>query len=99
MIDAVESLLNNAVDFYVQAVDYCRISTSQILTPVGAGIRQIRSEFGDVRQISSDSGDTCQIPAKLAGIWPELPDPAVLAKSLAGNWPGRLASGQLARFW
>jgi len=38
MVDAVDSFLNNAVDLYVQAVDYCRISTSQIPTPVGAGI-------------------------------------------------------------
>jgi hypothetical protein len=40
MVDAVDYFLNNAVDLYVQAVDYCRISTSQILTPVGAGIRR-----------------------------------------------------------
>jgi hypothetical protein len=38
MVDAVDSLLNNAVNLYVQAVDYCRNSTSQIPTPVGAGI-------------------------------------------------------------
>jgi hypothetical protein len=39
MVDAVDSLLNNAVDLYVQAVDYYRISTSQIPTPVGVEIR------------------------------------------------------------
>jgi hypothetical protein len=55
MVDAVGSLLNNAVDIYVQAVDYCRISTSQIPTPVGAGIRQIKPESGDVWQMSLDS--------------------------------------------
>jgi hypothetical protein len=48
MVDAVDSLLNNAVDFYVQAVDYCWISTSQIPTPIDAGIRQIKPESGDV---------------------------------------------------
>lgn len=58
MVDAVDSLLNNAVDPYVQAVDYCRISTSQIPTPVGAEIPQIKSEPGNVRQMSPDSWDT-----------------------------------------
>jgi hypothetical protein len=49
MVDAVlDSLLNNAVNFYVQAVDYCQISTNQIPTPVDAGIRQIKPESGDV---------------------------------------------------
>jgi hypothetical protein len=57
MVDAVDYFLNNAVDLYVQAVDYCRISTSQIPTPVGVGIRQIKPESGDVRQMSPDSGD------------------------------------------
>jgi hypothetical protein len=57
MVDAVDSLLNNSVDFYVQAVDYCRISTSQIPTSVGAGIRQIKPESGNVQQMSLDSGD------------------------------------------
>jgi hypothetical protein len=58
MIDAVDSLLNNAVNFYVQPVDYCRISTSQIPTPIGAGIGQIKPESGDVQQMLPDSGDT-----------------------------------------
>jgi hypothetical protein len=49
MVDAVDSFLNKVVDLYVQAVDYCRISTSQIPTPVGAGIQQIKPESGDVR--------------------------------------------------
>jgi len=57
MVDAVDFFLNNAVDLYVQAVDYCRISTSQIPTPVGAGILQIKPESKDVRQMSQDSGD------------------------------------------
>jgi hypothetical protein len=48
MVDVVDSLLNNAVDFYVQAVDYCRISTSQIPTPVNVGIQQNKPESGDV---------------------------------------------------
>jgi hypothetical protein len=43
MVDAVESHLNNAVDLYVQTVDYCRIPT-----PVSAGIRQIMPESGDI---------------------------------------------------
>jgi hypothetical protein len=59
MVDAVDSLLNNAVDLYVQAVDYYRISTSQILTPVGVRIRQIRPESGDVQQMSPVSGIPC----------------------------------------
>jgi hypothetical protein len=57
MVDAVDSFLNNAFDLYVQVVDYCRISTSQISTPVGAGIRQIKPESGDVRQMWPDSED------------------------------------------
>jgi hypothetical protein len=59
MVDAVlDSLLNKAVDFYVQAVDYCRISISQIPTPVGTGIWQIKPGSGDVQQMSPDSRDT-----------------------------------------
>jgi hypothetical protein len=57
MVDAVDSFLNNAVDLNVQAVDYCRISTSQILTPVGAGIRQMSPDSGD---IMPDSDQTCR---------------------------------------
>lgn len=58
MENAVDSLLNNAIDLYVQAVDYCRISTSQIPTLINAGIRHIRLESGDIRQMSLNSGDT-----------------------------------------
>jgi hypothetical protein len=58
MVDAVDFFLNNAVNLYVQVVDYCRISTSQIPTSVGVEIRQIKPESGDVRQMSPDSGDT-----------------------------------------
>jgi hypothetical protein len=53
MVDVVDSLLNNAVDFYVQAVDYCRISTSQILSLVGAEIRQIKSESNENGRVSA----------------------------------------------
>lgn len=58
MVDAVDSLLNNAVDLYVQAVDYRRIPTSQTPTLVSAEIRQIMPESGDVLQPSLDSSDT-----------------------------------------
>jgi hypothetical protein len=71
MVDAVDSLLNNALDLYVQAIDYCQISTSQIPTPLGAGIRQIKPESGDVRQMSPNSGDTIPDSSHLARIWPE----------------------------
>lgn len=86
MIDAVDFFLNNAVDLYVQAVDYCRISTSQIPTPVGAGIRQIKPESGDVRQMLPDSGDILSDSGqngRTPDIWPNLR-------------PGRPVSGQLA---
>jgi hypothetical protein len=56
MVNAVDSLLNNAVDLYVQTVDYHWIPTSQIPTLVGARIRQIMPESSDVRQPSPDSG-------------------------------------------
>jgi hypothetical protein len=55
MVDAVDSLLNNIVDLYVY---YRWIPTNQIPTPIGAEIRQIRPESGDVRQPSPDSGGT-----------------------------------------
>jgi hypothetical protein len=85
MVDAVDSFLNNAVDLYIQAVKYCRISTSQIPTPVGAGIRQIRSESGKIWQTSPDSGDivpdsgqTGRDPGQIRPFWPRsgrfLPD-------------------------
>jgi hypothetical protein len=76
MVDAVDSLLNNAVDLYVQAIDY-----RQIPTPVGAGIRRSMPKSGDIRQLSPDSGgivpDSGQIGWNLAG------SPAILP----GDWP------------
>jgi hypothetical protein len=68
MVDPVDSFLNNAVDLYVQTVDYCRILTSPIPTPVSAGIQQIKPESGDVRQMSPESGENGRIPATFAGI-------------------------------
>lgn len=50
MVDGIDSFLNNAVDLYIQAVEYCRISTSQIPTLVGVGIRQIKPESGEIQQ-------------------------------------------------
>jgi hypothetical protein len=47
MVDAVDSFLNIAVDLYIQAVEYCQISTSQISTLVSGGIQQIRPESGE----------------------------------------------------
>jgi hypothetical protein len=76
----------DAVDLYVQALDYRRIPTSQIPTPVGAEIRQIMPESGDVRQPSLDSSGTVLDSGQLAGatgspaIWPDL---AVLAETRA----------------
>jgi hypothetical protein len=58
MVDTVDSLLNNAVNLYIQAVHYRRISTSQIPTLVDVEIRQIMPESGDVQQPSPDSGGT-----------------------------------------
>jgi hypothetical protein len=95
MVYAVDSFLNNAVDLYIQAVEYCRISTSQILTPVGAGIRQTYPVSEDT---VPDSGQNGRTP----DIWP---DPAVLAESPASpavilleRWdPGLLVRNQLGR--
>jgi hypothetical protein len=33
MVDTIYHLLNDAVDLYVQTVDYCKILTSQISAP------------------------------------------------------------------
>jgi hypothetical protein len=110
MVDAVDYFLNNTVDLYIQAVEYCRISTSQIPTPVGAGIRQIRPESGRHRRILEIP---CQIPAILAGaagssaIWPGYRrDSAVLAESPAGIrlfWPnlrpGSSQNGGISTSW
>jgi hypothetical protein len=95
MVDTVDSFLNNAVGLYVQAVDYCRISTSQIPTLVDAGIRQIKSESGDVRQMSPDSGDTNarfqpDWPGHLAGILDGFGRLAGILAEAAGSpaiWP------------
>jgi hypothetical protein len=109
MVDAVDSLLNNAVDFYVQAVDYCRISTSQIPTPVDAGIRQIKPESGDVQQMLPDSRETMPdsgrsgwISSRLAGSGLDLartgrpPASSRIRLFWPNLRPGRSASGQLA---
>jgi hypothetical protein len=72
MLDAIDSLLNNAVDFYVQVVDYRRISTSQILTPVGAGIRQPSPDFGDTVLDSGQSGWNLSGATGSPAIWPDL---------------------------
>jgi hypothetical protein len=85
MVDAVDSLLNNTVDLYVQAVDYCRISTSQISTPVGTRIQQIKPKSGDVRQMSPDFGDTMpdssQTSWNLAGSGQNFGDRAIWSES------------------
>jgi hypothetical protein len=104
MVDVVDSLLNNAVDLYVQAVDYRRIPTTI------AGFRRYRARFRPIwpethrsGRISSylaeilagsglDLARTAESPASLTGILPEPQDPG----QLAGIWPGRPASGQLA---
>jgi hypothetical protein len=66
MVDAVDSLLNNAVDLYVQAVDY-----RQTPTRVRAEIRQIMLESGDIRQPSPNFDntvpDSSQASRNLAG--------------------------------
>jgi len=111
MVDVVDSFLNNVVNLYVQAVDYCQISTSKIPIPVDAGTRQIRPESGDVRQTSLDSGDTVPYSGhtgrNLAGaagsqaIWPDPgPDPARTPDHWpSGRDPGRIrpGSGQNSR--
>jgi hypothetical protein len=110
MVDAVDSFLNNAVDLYVQTVDYCQISTSQILTPVGAGIRQIKPKSGDVRQMSPDSGNIMPDSGQNAGdpaiwpeswtdsaIWPESwTDPAWILAGEAGILDGSGCSGRIS---
>jgi hypothetical protein len=102
MVDAVNSLLNNAVDFYVQAIDYCRISTSQIPTPVGARIRQIKLESGDIQQMSPDSGRSCWIRPErrrsgiLAGILDGSGRSGLISSRLAGIMAGEAGSGQNA---
>jgi len=44
MADIINPLLNNAVNLYVQAIDYRRIPTSQIPALVGAGIQSLLLE-------------------------------------------------------
>lgn len=72
MVDAVDSFLNNAVDLYIQAVEYCRISISQIPTPVNAEIRQIRAESGRYR-------------ARFRPGWPEQPCLRQSGRDVAGS--------------
>jgi len=98
MVDAVDSFLKNAVDLYIQAIKYCRISTSQIPTPVGPGIRQIRRESGKSGRHRRIPEIPCQIPARLAGISPKRP----------GSWtdqdtgrirPGSGQNGRTPSIW
>jgi hypothetical protein len=89
VVDTVDSLLNNAVDLYVQAVDYRRIPTSQTPTPVGVESDKLcwnPATFGNCRRIPAIQ---CQISARAArspaiwsGYWPE-PRPS-------GREPGRI---------
>jgi hypothetical protein len=99
MVDTVDSLLNNAVDFYVQVVDYCQISTSQIPTLVSARIRQIKPESGDVQQMSSDSGDTMPDSGYIAGSRPERRRSGHLAGILAGILDGSGQNGRTPGIW
>jgi hypothetical protein len=102
MVDAVDSFLNNAVDLYIQAVEYCRISTSQIPTPIGVGIRQIRPESGEIWQTLPGSGDTMpdsgqtgQNLAKAArspAIWP---DPSPNRARWPDHWPSSRDPGRI----
>jgi hypothetical protein len=69
MADAVDHFLDDAVDLYVQTVDYRRIPTSQILAPV------LESEKLCWNPTTSGNRHRilavlCQIPARLAEIWP-----------------------------
>jgi hypothetical protein len=88
MVDAIDFLLNNAVDLYVQAVDYHRIPV-----PVGARIRQIMLESGDVRQPSPDSSRTVpdfgQTGRNLAGA----------ASYLAGSSRDLARTAESPAFW
>jgi hypothetical protein len=76
MIDTVNSLLNNAVDLYVQAVEYRRIPTL-----VGAGIRQIMPESSDIWQPSPNFGGT--VPDFGQTVW--ILDGAAGSSAI---WPG-----------
>jgi hypothetical protein len=91
MVDTIDSFLNNAVDLYVQAVDYRRILTSQILTPVSAKIRQPSPDSGC---IVPDSGQTGRIPSHIAGILDRSDRSGRISCQI---WPGRLGSGRFVR--
>lgn len=112
MLYAVDSFLNNAVDLYIQAVEYCRISTSQIPTNQ-AGIRQTSPDSGDTVPDFGQTGQSGRVPdPDPAWIWTERPGPRHLAGSgrsggisgqsgqdpprTAGSLPRRPVSGQLA---
>jgi hypothetical protein len=89
MVNAVNSLLNNAADLYVLAVNYRRIPTSQIST-------RLVPESGDVRQMSRDSGSTGQIPANLARNWPERPDVRLSSRDTSRILPGSGQNGWIS---
>jgi hypothetical protein len=98
MIDAVDSFLNNAVDIYIQAVEYCQLSTSQIPTPFGAG----------TRRNSADIAGFWRYRARFRPDWPERPGlrqygrirPHSLITGLdLARTAGPSASGQTRPFW
>jgi hypothetical protein len=63
MADAVDHFLNDAVVLYVQAIDYRRIPTNQILAPVESGkLCQNPAMSGYRRRIPTV---LCQILARL----------------------------------
>jgi hypothetical protein len=106
MVDVVGSLLNNAVDLYVKAVDYHQISTTQIPTPVGAGIRRRPAIVAGFRPDWPESCRSSRIPGHLAGILAgSSQDGRLLIK-----WPGSgrfvpnsdkdcWNPAQMARYW
>jgi hypothetical protein len=95
MVDAVDPLLNDSVDLYVQTVDY-----RWILTPVGAESKKLcrnPATFGYRCRIPAV---LCQTSARLIGIWSEWPRSSqngMISASwsrfgqdsrLLVNWPG-----------
>jgi hypothetical protein len=94
MVDAVDPLLNDAVDLYIQAVDYRRIPTSQISTPVGT-ITRLWLYCARFWQLAITAGSL----AMWLGSWT---DPAVMARYrqnlavMAGSWSGSIQDGRLS---
>jgi hypothetical protein len=95
MANAIKLLLNDAVNLYVQAVDYLRILKSQIPAPIDVRIWKIMPESLTSGYCCQISTVLCQILARLAGIL----DGSDRSSRIQSFWLGSSQNNRITASW